>query len=250
VLLAEISLHGPLLEIPEPLFLMREHPQRRVRHHYSQRPYTPPGPTDAEPAGAPLLPEWALLAELAAAVQRSASDRRTRWRCYREVWRWLITRRARLGRDLVLAATRVPALGGAIGRLHGKIVRATWNARVHRFANDVASLVPSGAVLILANQAQFATDGVVDRKILPFLERGGQYWGVPPDDQTAIRELERMRRAGASFLVFAWPAFWWLEFFADFTAHLRSRFRCVAQNARLIAFDLRHEIPAVGGGGA
>jgi hypothetical protein len=51
--------------------------------------------------------------------------------------------------------------------------------------------------------------------------------------------LERQRRAGAAFLVIAWPAFWWLEYYKGFTRRLRSRFPCILENERVVAFDLR-----------
>src|SRR6266545_3872168 len=63
--------------------------------------------------------------------------------------------------------------------------------------------------------------------------------GAAEDDMTAIREVERLRRVGAGFIVFAWPAFWWLEYYSKFHEYLRSRFPCVSTTERLVAFDLR-----------
>ena len=68
--------------------------------------------------------------------------------------------------------------------------------------------------------------------------------GTPPDDPTAIGELERLRRSVASFMVFAWPAFWWLESCTSLREHRRSKFRCVLENERLVAFDLSRETEA------
>ena len=62
---------------------------------------------------------------------------------------------------------------------------------------------------------------------------------IKPDGGTAIQELERMRHSGASYLVVAWPAFWWLDYYIRFHDYLRSRFRCVLENERLVVFDLR-----------
>jgi hypothetical protein len=45
--------------------------------------------------------------------------------------------------------------------------------------------------------------------------------------------------AGAGFIVFAWPAFWWLDHYAGLHRHLRAHFRCVLENDRLVVFDLR-----------
>jgi predicted O-methyltransferase YrrM/SAM-dependent methyltransferase len=114
-------------------------------------------------------------------------------------------------------------------------------AKLVRLREDLAALLPPGAVLILADDDCYRDQLTADRRVLPFLERDGEYWGAPPDDATAIRELGRLRRAGASFLAFAWPAFWWLDYYVGFHRHLRSRFRCALENERLIVFDLRQE---------
>jgi hypothetical protein len=43
------------------------------------------------------------------------------------------------------------------------------------------------------------------------------------------------------FAVVAWPAFWWLDYYAGLERHLRSRYRRVLDGERLIVFDLRAE---------
>jgi glycosyltransferase involved in cell wall biosynthesis len=117
--------------------------------------------------------------------------------------------------------------------------RVEGRAKLVRIREDLAALLPPGAVLILADEDCYRDQLTAGRPVVPFLERDGQYWGAPPDDDTAIRELERLRRTGASFLAFAGPAFWWLDYYAGFRRHLRSRFRCALENDRLIVFDLR-----------
>ena len=105
---------------------------------------------------------------------------------------------------------------------------------------DIAALIPPGESFILVDEDSWVTDDELGgRRRIPFLERHGQYWGPPPEDSTAINELERMRTSGAGFLVFAWPAFWWLDYYSGFHRHLRSEYRCVLENERLVAFDLR-----------
>ena len=48
---------------------------------------------------------------------------------------------------------------------------------------------------ILVDEEQLRGDLGLDRAI-PFLEKDGQWWGAPADDETALRELERLRQAG------------------------------------------------------
>ena len=104
---------------------------------------------------------------------------------------------------------------------------------------EIARLVPRGSSFIAFDDNEFGPDIVPDRKSLPFLEHEGQYWGPPADDETAIRELERMRQDGAGFVVILWPAFWWFDYYHGLRDHLYAGFRCVLSNSRLIAFNLR-----------
>lgn len=47
-----------------------------------------------------------------------------------------------------------------------------------------------------------------------------------------------MRREGAKFIAFAWPAFWWLDHYEKFQEYLRSQFPCILENERLVIFEL------------
>src|SRR6266481_7176973 len=75
-------------------------------------------------------------------------------------------------------------------------------------------------------------------KAFPFLEHDGEYWGPPGDDRTAVRELERLRRAGAAYIVFAWSSFWWLDYYVGFRQYLRAACVAILENERLIVFHL------------
>jgi glycosyltransferase involved in cell wall biosynthesis len=119
-----------------------------------------------------------------------------------------------------------------------------WMQRLDATTEELAALVTPGETVIFVdedqcNDRQGGSDLLDGRRTLPFLERDGRYWGPPPDDQTAIAEFERLRRAGASFIAFAWPAFWWLDHYAGFHRRLREHFPCVLQNDRLVVFNLR-----------
>ena len=111
--------------------------------------------------------------------------------------------------------------------------------RIQLTAQDLANLIPKGDKFILVDQEQLREYLALGRDAIPFLDRDGQYWGPPVDGPTATQELERLRRTGAKFIVFAWPAFWWLDFYWDFEQYLQSRFSCVLKNDRLLIFDLR-----------
>lgn len=124
----------------------------------------------------------------------------------------------------------------------GQLRRSSWFHRVRRATEEITSVVPQGETIILADQDEWGFDEFLNgRRCLPFVSRDGLYWGPPADDETAIDEVEKMRAAGAGFIVFAWPAFWVLDHYSRFARHLRSKWPFVLNNDALIAFDLRTE---------
>jgi SAM-dependent methyltransferase len=115
-----------------------------------------------------------------------------------------------------------------------------WSERVGAALTDLRICIPARASFVLVDDAQWESGQPLGgRRAIPFLEREGQYWGPPPDDETAIRELERLRTEGASHIVFAWPAFWWLDYYRGFRQYLEVTYPRVLVNDRLVAFALR-----------
>jgi glycosyltransferase involved in cell wall biosynthesis len=116
----------------------------------------------------------------------------------------------------------------------------SWSEQLETARRDLQLLLPAGESFILVDEDQWRSEVIAEgRRPLPFLERGGQYWGPPPDDATAILEVERMRTEGANFMVFGWPAFWWLDCYGGLRDHLSSNYHRVARNSRMVVFDLR-----------
>jgi SAM-dependent methyltransferase len=116
-----------------------------------------------------------------------------------------------------------------------------WIDRLYLAAHDIAATVPAEDAFILVDDDHFGGLVTSGRRTIPFLEREGRYGGPPPDDETAIREVERLRQSGANFIVFGWPAFWWLDCYKGFNQYLRSLFHCTLENERLVAFDMRRD---------
>lgn len=115
-----------------------------------------------------------------------------------------------------------------------------YRLRLAAVKREITAVVPVDEVLILVDDVCWeANEVAADRRAIPFLERDGHYWGRPVDDETAIREFERLRESGASFMVFGWPAFWWLDYYTGLRDYLRSRFPCVLENDYLVIFDIR-----------
>jgi hypothetical protein len=120
-----------------------------------------------------------------------------------------------------------------------KFSEAIWIHRVRRCAKDISSVIPANHIFILVDEGTFDLETFARWRTLPFLERDGQHWGCPKDDEVAIRELERLRQSGADFIIFVWQTFWWLDHYTKLHQYLRAKFHCVLENDRLVVFDLR-----------
>jgi SAM-dependent methyltransferase len=105
---------------------------------------------------------------------------------------------------------------------------------------ELAAVIPAGARVIPIQWDYLVwQDLIPGRSAVPFIERDGRYWGPPADDQTAIQELERLRLAEVGYMIVVWSAFWWLECYPDFFAHVRANYRCLLETDRLLVFQLR-----------
>jgi glycosyltransferase involved in cell wall biosynthesis len=127
---------------------------------------------------------------------------------------------------------------------------SSWWHRTDLSRQEMEALIPPASRFILIDDDALGLEkDIAGRHCLPFLERDGRYWGSPPDDATAVREFERLRQSGAEFLVFSWPAFWWLDYYPRFRDHVRSGYRCIQKNDRLLVFDLRRRLQGDGHSG-
>src|SRR5260221_2074296 len=71
--------------------------------------------------------------------------------------------------------------------------------RLRTAIEEITRLIPPGQRFILIDEEQIRGE-LAHLAAMPFLEKDGQYWGPPPGDETAIRELERLRQGGAKYL--------------------------------------------------
>jgi SAM-dependent methyltransferase len=114
-----------------------------------------------------------------------------------------------------------------------------WIERLYLAVRDITTVIPAEDIFILVDDDHFGGLLTAGRRTIPFLVQEGGCATPPPNDQTAIQEVERLRESGASFIVFAWPAFWWLDHYGVFKHYLRSHFHCALDNERVVAFDIR-----------
>jgi LmbE family N-acetylglucosaminyl deacetylase len=114
-----------------------------------------------------------------------------------------------------------------------------WH-HAYEVSQEIAKFVPPQDAFILVDEGRLeAAPLVAPRRCIPFVEKDGHYWGKPMDDESAIREVTRLRLSGANFMIFVSSTFWWLEHYPGLKQYLYSNFRCFFKDERLLAFNLR-----------
>lgn len=115
-----------------------------------------------------------------------------------------------------------------------------WPSRLLKAKEEVKHLIPNGADYVLIDNDELASDCLAPgRRAIPFVERDGTYFGPPPDDQSAIAELERQTSQGIRFVVFWWTAFWWLAEYVTLNEYLQVHATRLLENDALKVFQLR-----------
>jgi hypothetical protein len=127
-----------------------------------------------------------------------------------------------------------------LGRWSRTIVNPATSWRdVDLITPQIVSLIPARYTFVVVDDDVFRNELANDRRAVPCTERHGEYWGPPADDTNAIQAIEERRGSGVSFVVFAWPSFWSLDYYSGLNRYLRSEFRWVLETDLLVVFDVR-----------
>ena len=95
------------------------------------------------------------------------------------------------------------------------------SAAQHRNAGlELHKITTSDALIVAVDGGNPAIFYYAKRKGWHFLEQNGVYGGNPENSQRAITDLERLRRQGATHLVFTTNTFWWLASYPELTQYL------------------------------
>lgn len=110
-------------------------------------------------------------------------------------------------------------------------------ARLRLAREEATACIPLDAPFVLVDEEQLRPS-LPHRHARPFLERDGVYWGPPADGATAVRELDRMRTAGARFIAFLWSSLWWLDHYPELANCLKRTARRINGSEQIAIYDL------------
>ena len=85
---------------------------------------------------------------------------------------------------------------------------------------ELNKITPSDALIVAADMGDPTIFYYSQRKGWHFLEEDGIYQGTPSDSQDAIVDLEKLRRRGATHVVFTRNTLWWLDYYPELAQRL------------------------------
>ncbi len=237
-LVAELSLHGPFIELPEVLFFQGEHAGR----------IGPAIAGDGREAMRRLgstsrVPNWALLRRHIAALGRRPASVPARG-VSREVVRWAWRERAALIADLVTVVGetggRFPVIGGRVAALAATHPQRRWRRRVERLERTLIQVISEGERIVFVDDDSFEPLRIGPRSTMPLWLRDGESWGVPGSEAEIIEELIQRRAEGATHVAVAWTASWVLDLHGLVRAHLATVAREIHTDGELTIHEFRH----------
>jgi hypothetical protein len=104
-----------------------------------------------------------------------------------------------------------------------------YQALVRQIREAVNIRVPRDATVIVVSKGDEELLQLNRRRAWHYPQtESGEYSGYhPADSGAAIAGLDALRARGADYFLLPEPAFWWLDFYADFRKHLESHFPVV-----------------------
>jgi hypothetical protein len=106
-------------------------------------------------------------------------------------------------------------------------VSPNYMGLVSRIRRCIQTMIPPDGVVLVVSKGDGDLLKLEGRPAghFPQNEKGIYAGHNPGDSAAAVSHLEALRAKGARYLVFPQTAFWWLEYYKEFRAHLDSQYR-------------------------
>jgi hypothetical protein len=114
-----------------------------------------------------------------------------------------------------------------------------WYPRIEASLRELDRLLEPGEAFVLVDEEQWGIEEEIGgHRPRRFPELDGEWGGLPEAESELIDELRRVSAEGLRVIVFAWPAFWWLEEYPEFAAYLGENSRGLVSTEHIRAFAL------------
>lgn len=121
-----------------------------------------------------------------------------------------------------------PEAGGAAA-IEGWKKRSWWH-QLDRLLSFVKSHTPPGQPMVLIDENLWPERAIAGREVVRLTEADGETLGLPADDADALARLDAALGKDRHFIAVLSPAFWWLEHYQAFAAHIEKQAQCLVDD--------------------
>ena len=137
-----------------------------------------------------------------------------------------------------VVAVLVALLFGYVSFLYTRTFYTPASSDLYEVALRVHEITPTDARIVAADGGDPTLFYYAHRKGWHFLEKNGVWQNLPLDSAEAISNLEDLRNRGATYLVFPFRSRWWLDYYNDFAAYLKTSAEAVEVTPRFAIYHL------------
>ena len=143
------------------------------------------------------------------------------------------SRLAAIASSIVLAATFL-----ILAFVYVRPFYETSGSQLRDAGLELKKVTPPDALIVAADMGDPTIFYYAERKGWHFLEHNAIYNGNPDDSEQAIRNLERLRRGGATHFVFTRNTFWWLRSYPEFASDLTNNATLIESTPQFRIYEL------------
>jgi 4-amino-4-deoxy-L-arabinose transferase-like glycosyltransferase len=137
-----------------------------------------------------------------------------------------------------VVAVFAAGLFGYISFLYTRAFYTPASSDLYDLAQRLRDVTPADARIVAADGGDPTLFYYAHRKGWHFLEKNGIWQNLPLNSAEAVANLEELRARGASYLVFPFRSRWWLDYYNDLAAYLKTGAEAIEVTPRFAIYRL------------
>jgi SAM-dependent methyltransferase len=128
----------------------------------------------------------------------------------------------------------------SLNRVHPKLKEIReWRRQTSELYETLKEDAGRMTAVAVAGLHEINLGAIPGLDVLPFIERGGVFWGMPASSDEAITEVLRIQQMGVDAIAFAWNSWWLFTTYPALREHLSSSYRGIRKNDVVEMWDLK-----------
>jgi SAM-dependent methyltransferase len=120
-----------------------------------------------------------------------------------------------------------------------KYIEMSWEIKSWKALSELFRHLPGEELVTVIDQGKVISIFGENDRLLTFPNSRSSNWICPPSDNKAIEEMRLAFKLGSNYLAIFWPAFWWLDYYKQFSIFLETETTKIIEIDDLIVRKVR-----------